>query len=109
MEDISQLSSSSPTSRSESSSSAKKDKSSSWLSRTLSGRGFGKSRKPEGGGQLDFELGGDKKILVEKFNKQFELVYPREQWLLAREATRREGGEVRRGGKGEGGRKLADF
>ncbi|EKX35267.1 hypothetical protein GUITHDRAFT_118506 [Guillardia theta CCMP2712] len=45
----------------------------------------------EMGGELDFELGGDKKILIEKFSKQFELVFPRQQWLLAKEATRREG------------------
>jgi len=35
----------------------------------------------------------DKRILVEKHSKQYELLYPRLQWVKARESTARKEGE----------------
>jgi hypothetical protein len=50
----------------------------------------GDGAKPE---EEEQQQRGDKRILIEKHSKQYELVYPRQQWLQARDATARKEGE----------------
>ena len=52
-----------------------------------------RGKKKESPGKDEGEILGDKRILVERHSKQYELVYQRQQWLQAREATAQKQGD----------------